>query len=522
MALYHKHRPQTFDTVIHQEHIVTTLKNEIIGNKVAHAYLFSGPHGVGKTTTARILAKSLNCTNRKPTDANPCDVCDSCKDISASRSIDVIEIDAASQTGVDNVRENIIENAQFKPTRGKYKIFIVDEVHMLSTAAFNALLKTLEEPPTHIVFILATTDAQKLPATVVSRCQRFTFSRVPDNTMKAHLTSIAKEEGVAIDEEVLNAIVRKARGGARDAVSLLDQLIALGHKKITLDSASFVMPTTSNETQIRFLTYVIEKDANAGLEEVKKLSEQGTYPHIFMEEIVQLLRLLLITSIDPKLAQKEAYLPDTDFETLRTFTQKITRQEIVTLVDRTIARMNEVKSSPLPYLPLELLVVEWSSRGENTRSSMPTPSQKVEYKTSAPELKNLPPKEVVETKTAEEKPTETVPSTPAPSDVDMNHVKKSWNSLIVEIEKTTPSLIFILKNAELLSAKNGILTICVAYSFHHDKIIQIANKKKIEDGLATHLGYRLGLEVQINENLQQKNAAADLSDLAAALGGSVI
>lgn len=547
MALYHKHRPQTFDTVIHQGHIVTTLKNEITGGKMAHAYLFSGPHGVGKTTTARILAKSLNCTNRKPDEANPCDACDSCKDITDGKSIDVIEIDAASQTGVDNVRENIIENAQFKPTRSKYKIFIVDEVHMLSTAAFNALLKTLEEPPEHIVFILATTDAQKLPATVISRCQRFTFSRVPDDTMKKHLESIAKEEGVTIDDAVVTAVVRKARGGARDAVSMLDQLIAIGEKHITIASASFVMPTTSNETQLKFLTHLIEKQTTEALGDIRELADQGTYPHIFMEEIVELTRLLLIASIDPKLARKEAYLPDSDFEKLEALTKHITRGEIIRLADRIIARMNEIKSSPLPYLPIELLAVEWSAQNEtpapqpqSTQASSASPissTSKPKLTSSNTASTTLPTERPVNQQTSaskpttasisqvptvEEKPADTTPSAPAPESADMAAVKKAWNGVMTEIEKTTPSLIFIIKNAVLVSAVNGTLVVKVAYSFHQDKIMQVANRKRIEDGLANILGFRLTLEVGIDEGMQQKNAAADLTDLAAALGGSVI
>lgn len=522
MALYHKHRPQTFDTIIHQEHIVTTLKNEITGNKVAHAYLFSGPHGVGKTTTARILAKSLNCTNRKPDDPNPCDTCNSCKDISNSRSIDVIEIDAASQTGVDNVRENIIENAQFRPTLGKYKIFIVDEVHMLSTAAFNALLKTLEEPPEHVVFILATTDAQKLPATVVSRCQRFTFSRVPDETMRKHIISIAKEEGVKIDDDVIGAIIRKARGGARDAVSLLDQLIAIGEKHITVQTASFIMPTTSSESQIRFISHLIEKNSSAALEDIQKLNEQGTYPHVFMEEIVQLLRLLLIASVDIPLAKKESYVSDSDFETLKAITQKITKGEMVTLTDRAIARMNEVKASPLPYLPVELLVIEWASPRDDASHtiSVSPPPKPVMPPIPTPPTKTSTIKTDGET-TVEKKIIDEA-HIEAPKTVDMAKVHKAWSSLITEFEKTTPSLIFILKSATITSADNGLLKIKVAYTFHQDKLIQTTNKKKIEDGLMNILGFRLQLEVSVDQGMQQKNTAADLSDLATALGGSVI
>ncbi len=527
MALYHKHRPQTFDTIIHQEHITTTLKNEITGGMVAHAYLFSGPHGVGKTTTARILAKSLNCKNRKSDEPNPCDQCDSCKDISNARSIDVIEIDAASQTGVDNVRENIIENAQFKPTLGKYKIFIVDEVHMLSTAAFNALLKTLEEPPEHVVFILATTDAQKLPATVVSRCQRFTFSRIPDETTKKHLQSIAKEEGVTIDEVVLDAIVRKARGGARDAVSLLDQLIATGEKHLTAQAASHIMPTTSNESQIRFLSHLIEKNAIATLGDIEILSEQGTHPYFFMEEIVQMLRLLLITSIDEKLAKKESYLPESDIATLQSLTTHISKRDIVRLTDRTIARMQEVKSSLLPYLPLELLAVEWSADEEDVT---PPPSRPVATAPAVVVPKQQPTtpqsQTSVSSPTSREEKKSDIPHTdnlpPAPADADLSQVKKAWNSLITEIEKTTPSLIFILKNAILLSSTHGVLKLKVAYSFHQDKIMQVATRKKIEDHLATILGFRLSLEVEIDEMMQQKNAASDLNDLATALGGSII
>jgi DNA polymerase-3 subunit gamma/tau len=538
MALYHKHRPQTFDTVIHQEHIVTTLKNELTSGKVAHAYLFSGPHGVGKTTTARILAKSLNCTNRKPEDSNPCDTCDSCRDITSSRSIDVLEIDAASQTGVDNVRENIIENAQFKPTRGKYKIFIVDEVHMLSTAAFNALLKTLEEPPAHVVFILATTDAQKLPATVISRCQRFTFARVPDETLKKHLSSIAALEGVTIDDDVLGAVVRKARGGARDAVSLLDQLIAIGETHITATSASFVMPTTSNETQINFLSHVVEKNTVAALDDISGLREQGTYPHIFMDEIIQLLRLLLIGSVDASLAKKESYLPDSDNETILTLTKKISQKEIVALTDRAIARMNEIKSAPLPYLPLELLVVEWSSEEQvsvaptPTRTAVvpvpPTPTLPIVPRPTTPPpitttVASEPAVATVATPPAvAEIETPTPTSSPVPTTVDMPSVKKAWGTLITELEKSTPSLIFILKNATLESVEHNALKIRVAYSFHQDKIMQTGNKKKIEDGLEKHLGYRLELEATIDETMQQKNPASDLTDLATALGGSVI
>ena len=191
-TIYRKYRPQKFSEVTGQEHIIKTIAGEIASGQIAHAYLFSGPRGTGKTTTARLLAKALNCEKRSEGNSEPCDNCLSCEEITGNRSIDVIEIDAASHTGVDNVRENIIDNAQFKPTKSKYKIFIIDEVHMLSTSAFNALLKTLEEPPAHVIFILATTELHKLPSTIISRCQRFNFHKIPTEQMRARLNALTQ------------------------------------------------------------------------------------------------------------------------------------------------------------------------------------------------------------------------------------------------------------------------------------------------------------------------------------------
>src|SRR5512145_475567 len=221
-ALYRKYRPKEWDQVLGQDHVVTTLKNAIAADRVAHAYLFAGSRGTGKTTLARLLAKAVNCTNSDPA-RRPCNECEHCKAVNDNRFMDLIEIDAASNTSVDDVRD-LRDKINFSPSQGKYKIYIIDEVHMLSNQAFNALLKTLEEPPPHAIFVLATTEIHKIPATVLSRCQRHEFRRVPLGEITRHLSAICKSEGIDADPEALNTIARQSSGGMRDAISLLDQL----------------------------------------------------------------------------------------------------------------------------------------------------------------------------------------------------------------------------------------------------------------------------------------------------------
>ncbi|MEK7539847.1 MAG: DNA polymerase III subunit gamma/tau, partial [Patescibacteria group bacterium] len=239
-SLYQKYRPQAFADVVGQEPVKESLRNQVMRNKVTHAYLFTGPRGVGKTTLARILARAVNCEN--PTNGEPDNLCASCKRILDGAALDVIEIDAASHTGVDNVREHVITAARVPPVGLKRKVFIIDEVHMLSTSAFNALLKTLEEPPEHALFIMATTESHKIPMTIVSRCQRFDFKRILLDQMVDRLSRVAKSEGVEVDRAVLDRVAAKSEGALRDAETLLGQLFALGETKISEDVAELVLP----------------------------------------------------------------------------------------------------------------------------------------------------------------------------------------------------------------------------------------------------------------------------------------
>ena len=295
-----KYRPQTFDEVVGQEHITRTLQNAIAQNRLAQAYLFVGPRGIGKTSTARILAKALNC-EKGPT-ITPCGVCDACREIAEGNSLDVLEIDGASNNSVEHVRE-LRENAAYQPARGPYKIYLVDEVHMLSTAAFNALLKTLEEPPPHVKFIFATTEAQKVPATITSRCQRFDLRRIPTELIAKHLAHIATQEKVELEPAAAEAVAKGADGGLRDAESMLDQLVAFCGEKITAEDVLTVFGFTARETVQALCDLMFAQDAGSALALVAEQAAAGKDLTRLMADVISSLRDQLVRSVGAKAAE---------------------------------------------------------------------------------------------------------------------------------------------------------------------------------------------------------------------------
>jgi DNA polymerase-3 subunit gamma/tau len=290
-ALYRRYRSQTFDELIGQEHVVRTLRNAIAEGRVAHAYLFTGPRGVGKTTVARLLAKAVNCT--APLAERPCGVCESCRAIAEGRAVDVIEMDAASHTSVEDARE-IIERVQFRPAVARTKVYIIDEVHMLSTAAFNALLKTLEEPPPHALFILATTEVHKVPATILSRCQRFVFNRHTVASIAAHLRSIAAQEGVTLEAGVAEAIARAATGSMRDALSVLDQLMAYGGGTVSLEQVRNLLGAGEMQEVTALADALIAGDLPGALQVIADVAAAGADLRQFTRDLVERLRALML------------------------------------------------------------------------------------------------------------------------------------------------------------------------------------------------------------------------------------
>jgi len=348
-----KYRPQTFDDLVGQTHVSRTLKNAVAQNRLAHAYLFVGPRGVGKTSTARILAKSLNC-NKGPT-VTPCGVCDNCREIAGGNSLDVIEIDGASNNSVEDVRQ-LRENVRYAPAKGRYKIYLIDEVHMLSPAAFNALLKTLEEPPEHVKFIFATTEPQKVLPTILSRCQRFDLHRIPANLIAQHLHLIAKKENITLQPAAAHAIARGAEGGLRDAESMLDQLVAFCGEKITQSDVLNVFGFTSEQTVGDLTGRILRGETPEAIDLLHKQCEAGKDMMRLMADLIAYLRDLLVFKAKPD-ALKEDVDPDIQ-KSLAAHAELITTDRLLELIDQFAGAEGRMKWAPNKKLHFEVAIIK--------------------------------------------------------------------------------------------------------------------------------------------------------------------
>jgi DNA polymerase-3 subunit gamma/tau len=348
-----KYRPQTFDDLVGQAHVSRTLKNAVAQNRLAHAYLFVGPRGIGKTSTARILAKSLNCV-KGPT-VTPCGVCDNCREIAAGNSLDVIEIDGASNNSVEDVRQ-LRENVRYAPAKGRYKIYLIDEVHMLSPAAFNALLKTLEEPPEHVKFIFATTEPQKVLPTILSRCQRFDLHRIPANLIAKHLQFIAGKEKISLEPAAAHAIARGAEGGLRDAESMLDQLVAFCGEKISENDVLDVFGFTSEQTVIDLTGRILRGETPDAIDLLHQQSDAGKDMMRLMSDLIAYLRDLLVFKVKPD-ALKEDVAADVQ-ASLAAHAELVTTDQLLELVDQFAAAEGRMKWAPNKKLHFEVAIIK--------------------------------------------------------------------------------------------------------------------------------------------------------------------
>lgn len=536
-ALYRKYRPQTFKELIGQNHIKITLQHELERGEISHAYLFCGPRGLGKTTTARLLAKGANCLNRQKNESEPCNKCSSCLDIMANRSIDIIEIDAASHTGIDNVRENIIENARFTPNVSKYKVFIIDEVHMLSTPSFNALLKTLEEPPPHVIFILCTTEIHKLPQTIISRCQRFDFKKVSAENLTKRLEDIIKKEGKKVAPAVIKNIVLNSEGCIRDAESLLTKILTLGDD-ISEEQAEIILPRSDFGSIISLLEFILEKNATAAVELINKLVNEGVDLQIFTDNLIEFLRKILIIKVNGGSAVAQINLSDFGFELDEASQQSAERlaerfdySRLIATIELFMEKRQELKSAFILQFPLELAVIQLSEEivcqsdddfNENGGDSAGGVSvrDKIRDRLSQfnPRKKNTleaPMSEVRQEKAKDEVRVDMLSSAHKlkPGNfVDLDKIKGNWLVILEKLLERNYTLSALLKISQPLRCHDNVLEIGVKSRFYQERLEDENNKKTIEEVITEAIKGEVLIKGVIKTNIEPMPVNGDLSE----------
>jgi DNA polymerase-3 subunit gamma/tau len=466
-ALYRKWRPRKWDQVIAQDHVVKTLRNAIQADKVGHAYLLSGPRGTGKTTTARLLAKAVNCLS--PDLANsPCDECKNCSAVNEGRFMDLIEIDAASNTSVEDVRD-LRDKINFSPSEGQYKVYIIDEVHMLSTAAFNALLKTLEEPPAHAIFILATTEVHKIPATVLSRCQRHEFRRIPVMDIVSTLKTLCSEEKIDADEEALILIARQSTGAMRDGISLLDQLASTG-ERITLELAQLVLGTATNQLVIDMVNAIQASDTSRGLEVIHRALDGGSDPRQYARQVVEYLRNLLLIRMGN---DKQVDATKESKDQMQKHSQSVETAALMEWIRLFNEAINDIRTSWQPGMALEMAFAR-AVEGSQTTASKPV----IEKHTRQPE--NVTAAEPKVTATSEPKKVEPAPARESISEpvkqtktettpvilgsnsgggITAQDIQANWNTIRAEVKSQRSQTEALLNSHKSLQIKDGALVI---------------------------------------------------------------
>ena len=517
LVLARKHRPNNFDEVIGQEHITDLLKKAISSGRVAHAYIFCGPRGIGKTSCARIHAKALNC-QEGPT-ANPCGKCSSCREITKGTGFDVLEIDGASNRGIDEIRV-LRENVKFAPTYGTYKIYIVDEVHMLTTEAFNALLKTLEEPPPHVKFIFATTDPNKVPATIISRCQRYDFKRVAVKTIVETLTGICKKEKFEVAQEALYAIARAAQGSLRNALSVLDQVSALSEKQVKSDDVCSMLGLVEQEFLFSLMDAIGDKNCSSALKVLDDIIEKGKDIKQLGKDLLEHLRNLMIVKaggkslgrlIDYPVDVKEMYLAQSG---------KFTLGEIIKAMDTIIEAQETSRIIESLRIPLEIAIARLTYVAEPAKGMGPSFSAapKALLKDEAPHEKvstagilgnekgsvGINPSKPVDSETAVDEKVEAAPVVdPLALTMDLETIKRAWEAITYAVSREKMSLATYLQEGVPYEFKGNKLTVGFAkeFNFHKETLEQQDYVLLIEKILAEEMKTKIILRYKVIDEL---------------------
>jgi len=492
MSFYRKYRPQKFAAVIGEDHVRDTLLTAISEGRIAHGYLFAGPRGIGKTTMARLVAKAVNCQKReelnKKNCGEPCDECDFCKEIKAGKNLDIVEIDAASNRGIDEIKE-LREKIRIAPTSGKHKVYIIDEVHMLTLPAFNALLKTLEEPPAHAIFILATTEAHKVPATILSRVQRFDFHRIDRDDIIKNLKSIAKSEKLEAAEDALEAIAVAAEGSHRDAISLLEQIASLT-PKITLLDVRTILGLAKSEEILGIVEKIANGDSRAAVKIVEELVDQGVDSNQILKEIIESLRQLLLVKISGKESNVE--VTTERMAKLQALAVGFSAERINQILSIFIAASQISKETSVRSLPVEMAVVEACGLGQDTRYKIQD-TNNIQISNSKIQMSNEIQNPNVK-KVPEEKSDRAVTDA-----VD----EKLWQEILAKIKPHNHSLNALLRDAYPGGIEGDNFILAVKFKFHHDKISEVKNCQIIEKVLEEVLGKRYRLKCQIKEKTKE-------------------
>ncbi len=499
-----KWRPQNFDEIIGQDHIVATLKSTLAKNRLAHAYLFAGPRGVGKTSTARIFAKALNC-KEGPT-VNPCQKCTSCLEITQGRSLDVIEIDGASNRGIDEVRV-LRENVKFAPSSGRFKIYIIDEVHMLTTEAFNALLKTLEEPPAFVKFVFATTQPNKVLPTILSRCQRFDFRRIPALEIISQLEKITAQENIQVDKDVLFAIAKASDGSLRDAESLLDQLSSFSKDKISLQDVVSILGIVEQEALFEITDRIIHKNAKATLELFNSLIDEGKDINVFMANLIEHFRNLMIARIT-KADSKLIDLPQGMRERLLEQAHNFSLEEIFSIFNLLVNTQEMSKRLDSLRIPLEIALVKLTHDKRGTTSNTSHPSVVHERPISSTSTEKS--KEINENK--ENKDRDTVEQdTEVNNSLALDNVKDSWQNIIETIGKVKMSVATFLNEGSPVKLDNCVLTVAFPknYSLHKESLETKENRSTIERILSELFKVKLKVNFILTREAMQREDEID-------------